>query len=333
MKDRRLRTGTVAVAILVALGAGGCTQDQTSADDPAAGSPAPSSEPPAPPAPGLPQWQGGVPGINVPRDDFATVAVGQDIWAFGGMSGGRGTRLDSMEIFDTRTRTWRTSDIVMPEGLASFEAAAIGEKIYVFGGLDKDSQPSDFSGVLDTSTGKWRDLPPLPAARYTHSVTLHDGLIYVIGGEDNKGFVEEVDIFDPRSETWSKGAPMPKPRGSHDAVSAGDVLYVLGGWRGGAPTDLVQTYDPAADRWASAAPLPEPVMRAGAAVLDGRLWVSRNDWSGVLDIASGTWSVANPLTVPREGLGLIAVGSAIYAIAGCTPSPLRDVRTVDVLAL
>lgn len=286
----------------------------------------------------LPEWQPR-PGLSVPRDDFATAVVDDHIWAFGGMSGDRGTRLDSIEVYDTRTARWRVDEATLPEGLAAFEAAAIGDDVFLFGGLDASSGASDFSAVLDTSNGTWASLPPLPHARYAHTVTLHHGLIYVIGGDAAAGPVDSVDVFDPQTSSWSTGTPMPQARGSHDAVSAGGAIYVLGGWLGSGPSELVQTYTPGTGRWASAPPLPEPVSRAGAAVLDGRLWVSLHEFSYVLDLDDGAegadiaWSPAHPLTVPRHGLGYVAAGASIYGIGGCTESPLRDVRTVDVLSL
>ena len=315
-----MRSTVIACSAAIMLCAGACTGPQTTGADRESGMAAPN----------LPEWEP-ISGLSIPRDDFATAVIGDQIWNFGGMSGDRGSRLDTIEIYDTRTESWRFSNNVMPEGLASFEAAAIGGKVFLFGGLDRRSEASDFSAVLDTSSGKWRQLPPLPEARYSHTVTLHDGLIYVIGGEGAQGPVEAVDIFDPGTGEWSTGAPMPRARGSHDAVSAGGAIYVLGGWLDSGPTDLVQTYDPDIERWVVADPLPEPVSRAGAAVLDGRVWVSWHAFSFVLDIDDGTWSPANALTLSRHGLGYVALGDSIYAIAGCAEAPLRDVRTVDVL--
>lgn len=328
MSVSRSRVVVSVAAVLVALLAGACSADQGGGPQRATASVRTSDEPDV--VAGLPQWRTRS-GLHVPRDDFATAVVGEEIWVLGGMTGDRGNRLDTIEIYETSTGRWRILDKKMPEGLASFEAAAIGDDVFVFGGLDRNTEASRFSAVLDTSTGTWRRLPPLPVPRYAHTVTLHDGLIYVIGGESAQGPVETVDIFDPDTETWSTGAPMPKARGSHDAVSGGDVVYVLGGWLGSGPTDLVQTYDPAVDRWAVAQPLPEPVSRAGAAVLDGRLWVSFHEFSAVLDLDDGAWSPANPLTVSRHGLGYVAAGGSIYGIGGCRESPLRDVRSVDVL--
>ncbi len=279
---------------------------------------------------GQPRWQA-IDGLTVPRDDFGAAVVGDEIWVLGGMTGDRGHRLDSVEVLDTRTGRWRTAETRLPQRLASFEAAAIGDDVYVVGGLAAGSGPSDVAAVLDTATGSWRRLPDLPVARYAHSVTAYDGRLFVIGGEGGDGVVEQVDVFDPATGTWSTGSPMPHARGSHDAVAAGDVVYVLGGWLDGEASALVQTYDPVTGEWADGEPLPEPMSRAGATYVDGRLWVSLHRSSYVLDTDQGGWVAANPLTVSRHGLGYVPVRGRIFAIGGCMESPLRDVRTVDVL--
>lgn len=282
----------------------------------------------------LPTWEP-VAGLAVPRDDFATAVVDGEIWAMGGMTGERGNRLTSIEVMDTGTGEWRTSDVELPVGLAAFEAVAIGPRILAFGGFDADSVPTDFAAVLDTRTGRWRDLPPLPHARYAHSVTLHEGKIYVLGGRGPDGPVSAVDVFDPVRRTWTTSdVPMPSARDSHDTVSTPDGLLAVGGWLGDGPTDRVDLYDPATGEWSAAPPLPVPMSRAGVAVADGRVWVSLHTTSYVLDVAErDAWQPANALSLSRHGLGYVVVDDALYAIAGCAVNPLRDVRTVDRLTL
>jgi N-acetylneuraminic acid mutarotase len=280
-----------------------------------------------------PEWEG-IEGLQVPRDDFGAAVVGTDIWTMGGMTGERGNRLVSIEILDTETDRWRGSRIEMPVGLASFEMVAIGPRIYAFGGFDEESRPTAFAAVLDTRSGRWRDLPRLPHARYAHTVTAYDGRLYVIGGRDQEGAVVEVDVFDPRSATWTTtDTPMAHARDSHDTVVTPDGLMVVGGWLDYEPTDLVDLYDPATDSWSEGPSTPEPVSRAGVASVDGRVWVSYHELSYVLDLASGEWEDANALPLARHGLGYVHVGDAIYAIGGCALNPLRDVRTTDRLEL
>lgn len=274
--------------------------------------------------------------LETPRDDFGTSVVGDEIWVMGGMTGERGTRLTSIEVLDTRTGEWRTEDTQMPRGLASFETVAIGSDIYLVGGFDAEFRATDFAGVLDTRTGRWRALPPLPHARYAHTVTLYDGRIHVVGGRDADGAVEQVDVLDPATDTWSTAAaPMPGARDSHRTLATEDGLLVLGGFTGEGATDRVDLFDPATGERSEVPPLPRPISRGGAAVADGRAWVSWHEATYVLDLAdpAAGWAEGNPLTLSRHGLGYVPVGGWLYAIAGCSENPLRDVRTVDRMRL
>lgn len=318
----------LAAVVLLLLSVGAC-DGGTGGDTSAA--PEPPRTPRAAPVPAMPQWEMRAQ-IDTPRDDFAHVVVGDEIWVFGGMTGDRGTRLTTTEVYDTTSDTWRYGP-ALPEGLCCLEGAAVGGSVYLFGGLDEQSRPSDFAAVLDTRTGRWQRLPPLPHPRYAHDVDRVGGLIYVMGGEHGDGPEPAVDVFDPESGRWSSAAPMPDARSSIDIVPVGGQMYVIGGWLGSAPTARVQVYEPSRDRWRRSTPVPRPMSRGGAAAVDGRIYVSYHDWSYVYDVSRDRWSPANPMTVPRHGLGYIAVGDEIYGIGGCTEHPLRDVPFVDVLDL
>lgn len=327
---RPARRLVAAVATLWLLA--GCTSSDTSGASRPSATPESPVAAPGPPHPDMPAWEPAG-SLRTPRDDFVTAVVDGEIWVLGGMTGDRGTRLTSIEVYDPGTQVWTASEVEMPRGLASMEGVAVGDRIYVFGGLDARSRPTDFSAVLDTATGTWRRLPALPHARYAHTVTLHDGRIHVIGGESVAGVVPQVDVFDVGSQRWSQGTPMPSARGSHDTVSTPDGLYVLGGWIDGGPSDLVQVYDPETGTWTQGPALPEPVSRAGAALLDGRLWVSFHEFGAALDLATGEWEGANHPPLSRHGHGFVPLDGAVYAIGGCQETPLRDVRAVDVMVV
>lgn len=284
---------------------------------------------PEPVVPGKPTWDMRAQ-IDTPRDDFAHALVGKEIWTFGGMTGARGTRLTTTEIYDTETDSWRYGPRV-PEGLASFEGASVGREVYLFGGLDVDSKASDFAAVLDTESGEWSELPALPHPRYAHDVDRIGDKIYVMGGENSDGPEAAVDVFDTTTQTWSQAAEMPDARSSIDMVPVDGVMYVIGGWLVDSPTAKVQVYDPRDDSWSESTPVPQPVSRGGAAAVGDRIYVSYHEWSYVYDIDADKWTEANPMTVSRHGLGYIAVDGKIYGIGGCTEHPLRDVPFVDVL--
>jgi len=335
-RRRGCRQVTTAVLLVGGLLAG-CAPDGEPTSTPTSDAPAstPSDEVVGSPtrSDDHPRWKP-IEGLYVPRDDFGTAVVGRDVWSLGGMTGERGNRVLTIEVLDTGTDTWRTPAVRMPMGVASFETIADGPLIYAFGGLDHDNHATRFSAVLDTRTGRWQDLPPLPRGRYAHTATAYGGKFYVIGGRDDAGRVPEVDVFDPRSGTWTTAqSSMRRLRDSHKTVATPDGLMVVGGWRGYGPTDAVDLYDPRTDTWTRGPSLPKPVSRAGVVVADGQVWVSYHELSYVLDLGTMTWEEANALPLPRHGLGLVHVGNAIYAVGGCALNPLRDVRDVDKLVL
>ena len=340
----RPRRGRTLVALLaLALAATGCAADEAPSPAPTPTASEPSSTLAPTDSDGItttsdvyPEWQA-INGLAVPRDDFGTAVVGDDIWALGGMTGERGNRLLSIEVLDTATGTWSTSDIEMPVGVASFETVAIGPRIYAFGGFDAASQAMDFAAVLDTRSGEWRDLPALPHARYAHTATLYDGKVYVIGGRDLDGEIDDVDVFDPRSETWQTlDTPMPKRRArdSHKTVATPQGLVVAGGQSDFEDSALVDLFDPATGRWRALPDLPEPMSRSGLALADGKLWITLHESAYVMDAGElETWEEGNALTLSRHGMGFVVHDGYIYSIGGCALNPLRDVRTTDRLAL
>ncbi len=342
---RSRRRRTLAAACLLALAAAGCSTDDTPpAPQPSASEPSePSGTSAATDSDGVtttsevyPTWSA-IDGLETPRDDFGSAVVGDDIWALGGMTGERGNRLLSIEVLNTTTGTWTTSDIEMPVGVASFETVAIGSRIYAFGGFDANSQAMDFAAVLDTRSGEWRDLPPLPHARYAHTATLFGGRVYVIGGRDLDGEVATVDVFDPRTEHWTTlDTPMPRPRArdSHKTVAIPQGLVVAGGQRDFQDSAQVDLFDPRTGTWRKLPDLPEPMSRAGLAYADGKLWISLHESAYVMDARRlKTWEPGNALTLSRHGMGFVVHDGYIYAIAGCALNPLRDVRTVDRMQL
>lgn len=337
----RLRGLAVAGALTLLLG--GCTSGEEPSPDaaPSSSLPVPDSTIAPSDSDGIttesdsyPTWSA-IEGLETPRDDFGSAIVGTDIWALGGMTGARGNRLVSIEILDTTTGTWNTSEVEMPVGVASFEVVSEGPLIYGFGGFDAASQATGFSAVLDTRTGEWRDLPPLPTPRYAHTVTQFGGRIYVIGGRDADGEVSEVDEFDPGTERWRTLArPMPRARDSHKTVATPAGLVVAGGQREFEDSELVDLFDPRTGRWKALPDLPEKMSRAGLAYARGKLWITLHESAYV---AQGpvprAWEEGNALTLSRHGMGIVVLDGFIYSIGGCALNPLRDVRTVDRLEL
>ena len=125
-------------------------------------------------------------------------------------------------------------------------------------------------------------------------------------------------------------AELPVPRTEVSGATWDRTLVVLGGLtQEGAASALVHTYDAGEGRWVEAPSLPKPLHHAGAAVLDGRLFVAGGyttgpdgGWAPVADVISlgpgeMEWRTEPPLPGgPRGALGLAATDRYLVATGG-----------------
>ena len=205
--------------------------------------------------------------------------------------------LDSLEIYDPRTREWKEG---APLRLARQMAAATfapDGKLYVFGGygalgtsvklpeetdaefaardrLDRRLSRAALRSVeaYDPATDSWEDRAPMPAGRQSMGAALGaDGRIYVVGGADqysNPAPKAEVFIYDPKTDSWSEGPPLNHPRYHHAVVATPDGrIWAIGGTNGtnrwgalprGEPEGLVRPIEMLDTRPVRARPLSEP---------------------------------------------------------------------------
>ena len=126
---------------------------------------------------------------------------------------------------------------------------------------------------------------------------------------------------------WTVVGEMPLERGQTIAVAEGGRVYVLTGSAPGEDaTGLLQSYDPTTGGWEELATMPDVASHAGAAVLDGRIYVVggfvANVHAGAMarvfryDVASDTWEARTPLSVPRGSPAVVALDGRIHAVSG-----------------
>jgi len=129
-------------------------------------------------------------------------------------------------------------------------SAAVGKKVYVFGGCRIDDSIISEVDVLDTESGEWSVLDEMmPNATSDLSAFVHDNKIYTLGGY-NRPYYEAssaVMIFEPSSEAWSLAPSLTQGRGDAAAVLAGGHAYAFGGFHHddwSSPMDHMETFDP-----------------------------------------------------------------------------------------
>ena len=117
-------------------------------------------------------------------------------------------------------------------------AAAVGGRIYLFGGCAIDDSIITDIDVLDTTTGRWSTAGSWPNATSDLSAFAHDGKIYVLGGYNRPDYLAmtTVMVFDPwqsGSAAWSEAPSLLQGRGDAAAAISGEMAFALGGFHHG----------------------------------------------------------------------------------------------------
>lgn len=170
----------------------------------------------------------------------------------------------------------------------------------------------------------WELLATLPSSRGETAAAEVDGRLYVAGGLTGLTFAvsDEVDAYDPATDTWTVMASLPVPRNHAAAAGLGGLLYLSGG---GGPADNspqanLWALDPVRDAWTELAPMPEGRYAHRMVAVDGLLYVvgGQGETSRVLiyDPAPDAWSTGAEMPVPRNHLAAVAVGGRVWAIGG-----------------
>ena len=227
-----------------------------------------------------------------PTDRLALATDGSKLYTIGGETSGGIT--DRVAIYDPRGNGW-AAGAPKPTPVANAAAIWLRDRIYVPGGTTADGMPTDAVEVYDPKTDTWeaRAALPFPLAAYGSAVL--DGKLHLFGGWDGARYLADTLIYDPETDSWSTGTPMAEPRAFLAASSLLDRIYVVGGYDGQRELATVAAYDPAGE-----------------------------------GTTAGPWSSRAPLSQPRGGLGLVALGQRLYAVGGGWTEPLAFNEQYDI---
>lgn len=119
--------------------------------------------------------------------------------------------LKSCAVYDPASRKW--SDLPdLPEARSSFEAVAVGNKLFVLGGWNMQGGKVDWHGtglVLDLQNPtKWQAIDQ-PFRRRALGAAVLGEKIYVIAGLGEEATSQQVDVYDTASGKWTKGPDFP----------------------------------------------------------------------------------------------------------------------------
>ena len=182
----------------------------------------------------------------------------------------------------------------------------------------------------------WTLKAEMPTARWVHSASVVDEIIYVIGGvtsEPGSEMILPVEAYNPATDSWSQKASIPTGRGALSSSVVNGKIYAIGGTAGAtfASLSAVEEYDPATDTWRKRAPMPTPRGAVATAAVGGKVYaiggaLTPTNLVGLAtveeyDPATDTWTRKADMPTPRFALSASVVDGRIYAIGGSTLAP------------
>lgn len=233
---------------------------------------------------------------------FGAAAVDGKVYLYGGHTGRpHSYSLDGISgkllALDTKQKNAQWEELSTGPKLQGLAMVSHGGKLYRIGGLtiepiqgenadgnsadSDDASEQEFSEdetqtkegyklysvdtvtAFDPKTGKWSDLPPLPEPRSSHDAVVIDGSIFVLGGWNLNGDVEDwagqgfrLDLS-ATAPRWTKLEMPETKRRAMSLAAANSKVYMIGGMsEGGDLLNEVAVYDINQSNWDTVADLP-----------------------------------------------------------------------------
>jgi N-acetylneuraminic acid mutarotase len=276
------------------------------------------------------------------RIEMSGVALGQKIYIMGGVAD---KTTDLVEAYDTLKDEWSTV-APLPEKLDHLAVAAYKNKIYVIGGFNADSKPTNRLFIYDPLKNEWMEGTKMPTARGALTAEFINGILYAVGGDVNaahlngkynpSGQTAINEAYNPLTNSWTEKESMPTARHHHVSAVVDGKLYVIGGRFGLETSDhkfnntnANEMYDPNKNTWISRQPMLTNRSGAAAASVNGSIYVLGGETNNYpkedqhtynsnerYNPAMDKWTSELPMSTPRHGLSAVAIDNKIYVIGG-----------------
>ncbi len=196
--------------------------------------------------------------MPTPRSFLSTSVMDGKIYAIGGMSNSNEQwRLETVEVYDPATDTWaKARDITHARSCTAI--SVVNGEIYAIGGRGwsgVQNEPDPYLSsveVFNLKTNQWQEITEMPTPRTSHTASIVDGKVYVIGGyiQEDKKYknLGTIEIYDPATDCWTQAPDMLIGRSGHMTEVVDGQIYIFGGDSDGAegPLTSVEVYDPRA---------------------------------------------------------------------------------------
>ena len=209
----------------------------------------------------------------------------------------RGLAMDQCWLYHMATKTWEA----MPPLFTArryHRSVALGDGVYVLGGMDVDSNVLGSMECLNVKQREWAPMPWMPEPVFYPMVATYGSKIFAFGGRQIP--LTDVcctQVFDTTEKQWSRLTDTPEVCSFGAAVTLNNCIYLVGG-----NNRTCLKYAPASDSWTR---LSRPKLNHGTApaavwrgsiLLAGGVRSGKDDLTSVIeqfDPVTDTWSVYN----------------------------------------
>ena len=191
------------------------------------------------------------------------------VYVLGGYTGETDLSAPTGRVFALRGGWWEELP-PMPEVRAAGGAAAIGNRIYVAGGVGPRGLATS-TLVYDVAAGSWSEAPGVPTPREHLGVATDGRRLYVVGGRPPN--TARAEAFDPATASWERLPDMPTPRGGLAAAGTSNGLIVAAGGEAQETFPEVEAFDVDERAWRRLEDLPTPRHGLGVVAVGDTVYV------------------------------------------------------------
>ncbi|XP_077295045.1 uncharacterized protein LOC143917413 [Arctopsyche grandis] len=207
--------------------------------------------------------------INEPIKYFSSVLIEDKLYLFGGCFNNQTT--DKAWFIDLAKKELLKLPS-MQEAKFCTTASVVGNYIFIIGGINEENQVLDTIEQWDIKTNTSKILnKKMTLKRYSHAAVVKDGDIYVIGGNDGKNVIQEVEFYSTTKNEWNCANSMNWNRMKLAAVGVENYIYAIGGSNGSQDLNSVERFNTKNKIWEKIAHLPFAVKGHSAVVDKSRI--------------------------------------------------------------
>lgn len=190
-----------------------------------------------------------------------------------------------VEIYDPVNNSWTMGpDMLMPH---DYPASVVMDGfIYVLGGHHPDATRGgpmtdpgfSFCEAFDLKNGSWREIAPIPTARFAFAAVVLNNRILAMGGaglrEEGFNNFDVVESYDPAMDKWiDSGFRLPWPAAGLGTFVHSSTLFIIGGNSGGRIEDSFAYYNTGLNKWVELDPMSEGRIVMGTAKLSNTIYI------------------------------------------------------------